>query len=114
MVETKEQVLTSRIQDLRERVLNAPATICLERARFYTAVYKKNEDKPVVIKRALAIRKTLEGMSIFIEPGGLIVGNQASKLRAAPIFPEYAVEWIIKEIDEFDKRPGDVSFGKGF
>ncbi len=108
MVELKEQVLTSRIQNLREEVLRVPATICLERARFYTEVYKKNEDKPVIIKRALAIRKTLEGMSIFIEPGGLIVGNQAAKLRAAPIFPEYAVEWIIKEIDEFDKRPGDV------
>ena len=52
-------------------------------------------------------------MSIFIEPGELIVGNQASKLRAAPIFPEYAVEWILKEIDEFDKRPGDRFFIEG-
>jgi len=108
MVKTKEKVLTDRIQSLRERVLNAPSTICLERARYYTEAYKENEDKPVIIKRALAIRKTLEGMSIFIEPGELIVGNQAAKLRAAPIFPEYAVQWIIEEIDEFDKRPGDV------
>ena len=110
MVETKEKVFTDRIQYLRERVLNAPSTICLERARYYTEAYKENEDKPVIIKRALAIRKTLEGMSIFIEHGELIIGNQASKLRAAPIFPEYAVQWIIKEIDEFDKRPGDVFY----
>lgn len=102
--------LTERIQLLREGVLSVPSTICLERARFYTEVYRTNEDKPVVIKRALAIRETLNGMSIFIEPGDLIVGNQASKLRAAPIFPEYAVEWIVKEIDEFDKRPGDRFF----
>ncbi len=110
MVEIKEKVLTDRIQYLRERVLNAPSTICLERARYYTEAYRENEDKPVIIKRALAIRKTLQGMSIFIEPGELIIGNQASKLRAAPIFPEYAVQWIIKEIDEFDKRPGDVFY----
>jgi len=110
VVEIKEKVLTDRIQYLRERVLNAPSTICLERARYYTEAYRENEDKPVIIKRALAIRKTLQGMSIFIEPGELIIGNQASKLRAAPIFPEYAVQWIIKEIDEFDKRPGDVFY----
>jgi formate C-acetyltransferase len=98
------------VRVLRERVLNARSAICLERAQYYTAVYKTNEDKPVVIRRALAIRETLRGMTIFIEPGDLIVGNQASKLRAAPIFPEYAVEWIVKEIDEFDKRPGDKFF----
>jgi len=102
--------LTDRIRTLREEVINARFTVCLERARFYTEVYRQNEDKPVIIKRALAIRKTLEEMSIFIEPGALIVGNQASKLRAAPIFPEYAVEWIEKEIGEFDKRPGDKFF----
>ena len=40
----------------------------------------------------------------------LIVGNQSSKLRAAPIFPEYVTSWIINELDEFDKRPGDAFF----
>ncbi len=102
--------MTARIRTLRERVLSARSMICLERARYYTEVYRANEDKQVAIKRALAISETLKGMSIFIEPGDLIVGNQASKLRAAPTFPEYAVEWIVKEIDEFDKRPGDKFF----
>ena len=104
------ETITDRVHTLREGVLNARYTICLERARFYTEAYRQNEDKPVLIRRALAIRKTLEEMSIFIEPGDLIVGNQASKLRAAPIFPEYAVEWIEKEIDQFEKRPGDRFF----
>ena len=40
----------------------------------------------------------------------MIVGNHSSKLRAAPIFPEYAVSWIMKELDEFDKRPGDAFY----
>ena len=49
-------------------------------------------------------------MTIFISEGELIVGNQSSKLRAAPIFPEYVTAWIINELDEFDKRPGDAFF----
>lgn len=98
---------TERIQRLRDEVLGARATICPERARYYTQIYREHADKPVAVKRALALRKTLSEMTIFIEDGGLIVGNQASRLRAAPIFPEYAVEFIVREIDEFDKRPGD-------
>ena len=49
-------------------------------------------------------------MSIFIDEGELIVGNQSSALRAAPIFPEYVTAWIINELDEFDKRPGDAFY----
>ena len=98
---------TARIAALRDQVLNAKPTICPERARFYTEVYRENPDKPVIITRALALQRTLRKMSIFIEDGTLVVGNQASAIKAAPIFPEYAVEWIRKEIDEFEKRPGD-------
>jgi formate C-acetyltransferase len=46
-------------------------------------------------------------MSIFIERQTLLAGNQASSNRSAPIFPEYAMDWVIAELDEFDKRPGD-------
>ncbi|MEI8199652.1 MAG: glycyl radical protein [Eubacteriales bacterium] len=101
---------SSRIQDLRNRILDTPSTICIDRARIITEVYRNNEDKQVIIKRALALKAILEKMPIFIDGGELIVGNQASANRAAPIFPEYAVNWIIREIDEFEKRPGDKFF----
>jgi len=38
----------------------------------------------------------------------VIVGNQASSPRAAPLFPEYAVEFLAEEVDEFPYRPADV------
>lgn len=103
--------LSERIHSLREKVLNAKPTVCIERAKIYTEVYQQHEAKPVIIRRALALEETLKRMTIFIDDSGeLIVGNQSSKLRAAPIFPEYAVEWILKELDEFDKRPGDAFY----
>jgi pyruvate-formate lyase len=49
----------------------------------------------------------LEKMSIYIEPDMLIVGNQASANFAAPVFPEYSFNWVIEELDQFDKRSGD-------
>jgi formate C-acetyltransferase len=100
--------LSERIIKLRERVLNAKSTVCTERAHIYTDVYRHHEAKPVVMKRALALSETLKRMTIFIDEGELIVGNQSSELRAAPIFPEYAVSWILGELDEFHQRPGDA------
>ena len=108
--EKKTTEVTERISALRERVLSSKPSVCTERAKFYTQIYKQNEDKPVIIKRALALEKTLKEMTIFIDEGELIVGNQSSQHRAAPIFPEYAVDWLPEEMDELDKRPGDAFF----
>ncbi len=111
MIEIKEsKKISKRIHTLREKVLSAKPSVCTERAKFYTSVYKENEEKPVIIKRALALEKTLKEMTIFIDEGELIVGNHSSQLRAAPIFPEYAVDWLPEEMDDLDKRPGDAFF----
>ncbi|HVP17400.1 MAG TPA: glycyl radical protein [Spirochaetia bacterium] len=106
---TRPQV-SERILAQRDRLLKTKPTVCTERARIYTEVYQNNQDKPLIITRALALDETLRGMSISIDDGELIVGNQASKPRAAPIFPEYAAGWIVKELDEFSRRPGDAFF----
>ncbi len=102
--------LSERMSNYRERILSSKPTICTERALFYTETYRKNEDKPVILKRAYALSDTLNGMTLVIEPEDLIVGNHSSRIYAAPIFPEYAVEWIQKEINDFEKRPGDAYF----
>ncbi len=99
--------MTERIKTYRERILSTTPTICIERARYYTEAYKNHQAKPVILKRAHALKNTLEKMQIRIEPEELIAGNHSSAIYGAPIFPEYAVEWIIREIDEFEKRPGD-------
>ena len=110
MPDLKTTEISGRIAKLRNNLLSAIPTICTERAGYYTEVYKEFESSPVILKRAYALEKTLKKMTIFISDGELIVGNQSSKLRAAPIFPEYVTSWIINELDEFDKRPGDAFF----
>jgi len=97
-----------RTEQLKRQVVDARNTICTERARFYTEVYRANRDKPVILRRALALEDTLKHMSVRIEPGELIVGNHSTAVRAAPIFPEYSVDWLLEELDQFEKRPGDV------
>ena len=100
--------LTPRMQQFREELLAAQPQVCVERALITTQVYRENQDQPLALKRALMLKAILERMTIFIEPQTLIAGNQASSNRSAPIFPEYAMKWVIDELDQFDKRDGDV------
>ncbi len=96
-----------RVDSLRETVLNTEPAICPERARLYTESYQETEGQPVILRKALAFAKVLQGMTIYIQPGELVVGNQASLPRSAPIFPEYGSEWVVEEIDDFATRPLD-------
>ncbi|EOZ7931711.1 formate C-acetyltransferase/glycerol dehydratase family glycyl radical enzyme [Cronobacter sakazakii] len=80
--------------------------VCTERAQHYTAMYQQHQDKPLQVRRALALAYHLANRTLWIKHDELIVGNQASQVRAAPFFPEYTVSWIEKEIDDLADRPG--------
>ena len=99
--------MAERIAELKKRSLEVEQEICVERARYFTASFRDTEAQPLVIRRARALASVLEKMSLFSEPGELLAGHQASKLRAAPVFPEFAVDWIQQEIDELPHRPAD-------
>ncbi|MDQ0362741.1 glycyl radical protein [Breznakia pachnodae] len=105
---TKFGSLTQRMNHFREELLEVQPYVCAQRALLTTESYKKHADKPIVVKRAHMLENILENMNIYIEEDTLIVGNQASSNRSAPIFPEYAMDWVIDELDKFDKRDGDI------
>ncbi len=102
--------LTPRMEKFREEVLNKKPYICAERAMLVTEAYMKHKNQPAVMKRALMLQNILEKMSIYIEDETLIVGNQAASNKDAPIFPEYTLEFVINELDTFEKRDGDVFY----
>lgn len=99
--------LSPRMNQFRMKLLNAKPYVCVERAKITTETYRENMDQPLAVRRALMYKNVLENMSIFIEDETLIAGNQASGNRFAPIFPEYAMDWVVNELDEFEKRDGD-------
>jgi len=103
---------TKRVRSLRKKVMRTTPSICMERALLFTEEFDKHKDKPMVLRRAFSFANVLRQMSIYILPGELIVGNQASKPRAAPIFPEFGIEWVERELVNGEpyplpERPGD-------
>lgn len=103
---------SERINKLYEYVGASKVGMCMERGRIITEVYQKNQAVPPITLRALAVKNILNKMSIYILPGSLLAGNQASKPNYAPLFPEYAVDFLEEEFIHGkpyfpDERPAD-------
>ena len=111
-MENKEHfgALTERMQAFREEVLDEKPYVDAERAVLATEAYAENKNQPRVMMRALMLKKILENMSVYIEDKTLLAGNQTTKNRNAPVFPEYTLKFIIDELDLFEKRDGDVFY----
>lgn len=105
-------IRTERIDRLFEYVGASKVGMCMERGRIITEIYKNNRDLSPIMLRATSLKAILEEMSIYILPGSQLAGNQASKPNYAPLFPEFAVDFLE---DEFingkpffpDERPAD-------
>lgn len=99
-----------RLLRFRKRMEKRQASICSERAVLYTESFQKTEGEPYMLRKAKAFAHTLRHMTVYLEEDSLLFGNQASRSFAAPIFPEYSIDWVIEELDQFDQRNGDVFY----
>lgn len=94
---------TPRVKRVKDGFLSRTPEMCCQRAVIYTEVYRETEGLPIVLRRAKALRRTLETMDIFIEEGEVIVGHPASRPRSAEVFPEVNIKFM-EEIDLFETR----------
>lgn len=96
--------MNKRIEKLREKIAGRTPEIDSERAVLYTRSWQRTEGEPVAIRRAKALAEVLEHQTVFLQPGELIVGNQAGQFDAAPVFPEYGIDWLVDEIPTLKDR----------
>ena len=96
--------MNTRTESLRDSLLATEPALCPERARLLTAAWRETEGQSILTRRAAGFAAIVRGMSISIRPGELLVGNQASTPRAAPFFPEFAVAWLTREMNDLPTR----------
>ncbi len=96
-----------RITLLKEKMLQQKRYMSTEQALITTKIYQQNEDKPVIIKRALSLKEALQKMEIAVEPEELIVGNRTKGVRYGVVSPESGGSWIDKELETLATRPQD-------
>ena len=98
---------SARVAAIKQRLLNEPRFLDVERARYTTEAYRATEGQPMALRRAQMLLHLVRHQSITIQPGELIVGNRSLLPRMGIIAPEGAVEWIDKELDILPTRPQD-------
>lgn len=103
----KDIPATERIKRIRQEIVASDPAVCSERALIVTKSYQETEGQPTPIRRAKAIKRVLEEMTIHIWDNELIVGNHANGRRTAPIFPEWGVYWLEDQLDFIPVRPQD-------
>ncbi|WP_315071346.1 formate C-acetyltransferase/glycerol dehydratase family glycyl radical enzyme [uncultured Clostridium sp.] len=103
----KQLIMSQRIEKLKEKMLSEKRYASIEQALIITETYKQNEDKPVIIKRALALKNSLSKLEIGVEAEELIVGNRTKGVRYGVVFPESGSSWIDTEFESLPARPQD-------
>jgi pyruvate formate-lyase/glycerol dehydratase family glycyl radical enzyme len=103
----KSIAATERILSLRKKTISAERYLSIEQAKIITRVYRETLDIPVILKRAIALERSLLEISVTIDPHEFIVGNRTAGIRAGVIFPEAGIAWLEKEIEDLPSRPQD-------
>ena len=93
-----------RILKMKERVVNQPHEICIERAKLFTESYKKTKGESPNIRFAKAMEHFLTNLTIKIWDNEFIVGNRATKLVGTPLYPEVRIDTIEQDYNTYDSR----------
>ncbi len=91
--------ITTRAAAYRDRILNAPYEICVERARLVTESYRKTRGLHPAARAARALENILLNMSIFILPEERIAGNRTSKVIGTMLPVERGEMNVIMKMD---------------
>jgi formate C-acetyltransferase len=94
----------SRVERLRQRIIDANQEVCVERARYLTESMKLHWEKHPLTRMSLALEHILNNISVIIRDDELVVGCRTSKLKGAPLFPENKSRWIEGDLENFDVR----------
>ncbi|SHJ94387.1 glycyl radical protein [Propionispora hippei] len=103
----EDLIQTKRVSILKEKMMAQPRFVSIEQALLIKKTYEENEEKPVIIKRALALKNALLQLAIAVEPEERIVGNRTIGVRHGVVFPESGGSWIDREFEILPSRPQD-------
>ena len=104
---TEEIPKTERIPRLVAHLYAKMPEIESARARLITESYKATEDKPIVMRRALAFEHILDNIPIIIREDELVVGSSTIAPRGCQTYPEVSYKWLEAEFETVATRKAD-------
>ena len=104
---TQEIPKTERIPRLVAHLYARMPEIESARARLITESYKATEDKPIIMRRALAFEHILDNIPIIIRDEELVVGSSTIAPRGCQTYPEFSYKWLEGEFETVATRKAD-------
>lgn len=96
--------INGRVTELRKDFLATTPYVCGDRSHLFTEYWKHSEGEPIALRRAKAFDYVLSKKRIVLYDGELIVGNQTKYRRGGSLYPEFATDWIEKELETLSTR----------
>ena len=104
---TREISKSDRIPRLVAHLYAKMPEIESARAKLITESYRKTEDKPVIMRRALAFEHILDNIPIIIRDEELVVGSTTIAPRGCQTYPEFSYKWLEAEFETVAARKAD-------
>ena len=98
-----------RVNTYRDIVVHGDYRVDAKRALLTTEAYKKFETEPHAVKMGHVFEYIVNNMGIYINEHQLIVGGISGYLLAAPVYPEFSLQWVL---DEMTSHPSFPTFAK--
>lgn len=102
MIETFE--LSPRVRRLLDNFHAARPEVFAERATLVTQAYAETEGQPMPLRRAKMMKRILDGVTVLIRDGELVVGCKTPAILGSPLYPEVACDWVEDELDTMASR----------
>ncbi len=92
-----------RINRMLERAKSAKSRIDTQRMEILTQSYKESKGQPQIKRVAQGFHDIIEKCDVRIGDDEIILGEIAAPAFAAPIYPEFSINFMIEEMDAIDR-----------
>ena len=104
--------MSLRPKRLKKNLFKENYILELDRIKIITDSYRATEGKPILLRRAKAIKNFLEKKPIYILDHELLVGSINCKPNGMSLYPEYSVDWISQDLESFKAGKIRIEPGK--
>jgi pyruvate-formate lyase len=91
---------------LRRDVVDSPLRVVLHRAKTFTKVFQATEDKPWVVRKALALREYFQTVPLYLREHDRLAGSISEQPGAMPVMVELGIGENGIYTGEFPHRRG--------
>ena len=92
-----------RINRMLERAKSAKSRIDTQRMEILTESYKQSKGQPQIKRVAQGFHDIIEKCDVRIGDDEIILGEIAAPAFAAPIYPEFSINFMVEEMDAIDR-----------